>query len=598
MIVTESELKQTVRENQYEHGTRLDSYFAWLYIAHVFRIPPADVAGQVEFDHPELGISAFHYDSASHKLNLYHAVWSEDHRAFQEGYIRLITKGMERIFQPDASRNPSPLLGSLRRVLAENREEVEQVSVNLIYNGSTEETARSGILEALQQHLERKAVWIDRFFAPRKVNLGIEYHSNGSETAVEKVRETFEFNVRLGELLESVLPNGVKMYMGFLRLLDLHQFHETMEGRLLSRNIRLGLPPATPPNRAIRESLENIVFRGTMPAQAFAYHHNGITLHVEGMRLVGDQFVLTEPRLVNGAQTVSTLDRFLRDHKDDPELRNNWSRLRSIPVIAKIVTGGSDEFLSAITISTNKQNPVHAWNLRANDIIQLRFADKFKQDLGLFYARQEGRPDIQMLQAEGFPADIKPLEIKRMARTFLALRGRIDGMQHLVEIFEKERLYVRTFDPAHLRASAKAILLAYKIQLRLGAMNRAMGDISRHVRYLTWTLLIQALFNLPNIAEVVDRFGGKLEPEPEFVQLLEELTSGTVLPLVMETMSGGKYPARAEAGDYRFLDTPEFFNDCLLVAYRRLGWKHCEFPAEADLASNAERQAHRESAAV
>ena len=91
---------------------------------------------------------------------------------------------------------------------------------------------------------------------------------------------------------------------------------------------------------------------------------------------------------MNGAQTINTLARFIEDLERQPDYKAHEKILKNIEVIGKIITNCSQEFVTQITISNNRQNPVESWNLRANDMIQLEFDDKFRQD-GIFYERQE-----------------------------------------------------------------------------------------------------------------------------------------------------------------------------------------------------------------
>jgi hypothetical protein len=57
--------------------------------------------------------------------------------------------------------------------------------------------------------------------------------------------------------------------------------------------------------------------------------------------------------------------------------------------MCRVITNASPEFVTAVTINNNRQNPVNPWNLRANDMIQLQLQDKFRDDLEIYYARRE-----------------------------------------------------------------------------------------------------------------------------------------------------------------------------------------------------------------
>src|SRR5690606_8178395 len=119
---------------------------------------------------------------------------------------------------------------------------------------------------------------------------------------------------------------------------------------------------------------------------AFVFNHNGITIAAEGLEMKGDIAFITEPRVLNGAQTITSLARFIESsERSEPD-----RLLAEIRMLAKIVTKVSQPFITEVTINTNRQNRVEPANLRASDPIQLELQDKLRTELkGLVYERQE-----------------------------------------------------------------------------------------------------------------------------------------------------------------------------------------------------------------
>ena len=107
-------------------------------------------------------------------------------------------------------------------------------------------------------------------------------------------------------------------------------------------------------------------------------------------RLVGKdgRYEITEPRILNGAQTVATVAQFAERFTEHPKFKANLRVLRDVKVLCKIVAKAEDDFIRAVTVSTNRQNPVHPANLRANDPVQLQIADWLRES-SLLYERQE-----------------------------------------------------------------------------------------------------------------------------------------------------------------------------------------------------------------
>ena len=145
-------------------------------------------------------------------------------------------------------------------------------------------------------------------------------------------------------------------------------------------------------------------------------------------------------------------------------------------VLAKVVTDATPAFVTTVTINNNRQNPVAPWNLRANDDIQLELQEKFAQELGIYYARQEN--SFENLSDEALEdlgiTEYKAIELKRLAQTFLVSDGAIDKFLRFREVFEDDRIYGQVFNASRLKADARRIVLCYKVQLRL---KRFLHDI-------------------------------------------------------------------------------------------------------------------------
>src|SRR5262249_24557048 len=131
---------------------------------------------------------------------------------------------------------------------------------------------------------------------------------------------------------------------------------------------------------------------------------------------------------------------------------------------------GTPEFVTTVTLNNNRQNPVNPWNLRANDNIQLELQDKFRDDLGIYYERQEKAFESlsdEELEEQGITHH-KAIELTKLARTFLLSDGEIDKLSRFREVFEDDKVYDTVFNPGRLRADSRKIVLCYKVQFRLG----------------------------------------------------------------------------------------------------------------------------------
>lgn len=245
-----------------------------------------------------------------------------------------------------------------------------------------------------------------------------------------------------------------------------------------------------------------MLLEGRRDPLTFSFDHNGVTPFAEKIEGRKGEYRLVEPRLLNGAQTLSTLERFLEENRGSAALRGKL--LAEMWVPCKLLTDAKAEFVMGVTLANNRQNPVKPWNLHANDLIQLELQDKFREDLGLYYERQE-KAFESLDEEEREEREIqegKALELLKTAQTFLASEGELERMFRLQELFEDEAEYARLFSRDRLQVDSRRIVLCYKIHFRLGRLIRSIVERGerkyfylRRARNLLWALLCQAVQN-------------------------------------------------------------------------------------------------------
>jgi hypothetical protein len=585
MGVAQADLNRAYATYGPTYGGRKEDYFAVLFLAKEFQREIEDVAQQVAFGGNDYGIDAFFIDGERRNLYLYQFKWSENHSLFKESFKRLISAGIERVFgNPHMDQTQNQFLLQLRTALNENQALVDRILIHFVFNGDTERAEQSAVLDSLREDLESKKFVMDGFFAPRQVTLTIQFVSNQTRRigGVVHSRRTHEYRVSLEESIEH-RENGKKLIVGLVPLHELYGMFREMGPRFFERNIRFGLDPDRAPNRAIRQALTKIILREEEPPEVFAFNHNGVTLAAEGTKETegGDGLILIEPRLLNGAQTIASLHKFLEENERNPSLKRNAKRLNSIKVLAKVITDAPDSFVVKVTVCNNKQNPVEPWNLRASDELQLELQDKFREELGAYYERQEkafenmSYEDLEEMGIEQYRA----IQMKRLAQTFLAIQGEIDKISRLAEVFESETGYRSAFKSGYLRTDAKLILLLYKVQSRLNRVIREIVDrgtkkywfISR-ARNLVWSLLIHGLLNHERLPRLVERFGTQLVVEADFTDELRSLAPKIRL-IIGDAIKDNRYEQLLEEERYSFLRTRAFFDRCMDFAHRRYRWR-------------------------
>lgn len=583
MGITQREMDQAFVDYKSKYEGCKEDYFAALYLAKEFDKKVEDVAHQVAFGNNDYGFDAFHIDPNRRNLYLYQFKWSESHNLFKESFKRLISSGMERVFgNPRQDQIQNQLLLQLKSALVENQSVIDRVLIHFVFNGDPDAAEQSAVLDSLREDLESKKFLIDQYFG-RQVGLAFQFISNDKTRGVlTHPKKTHQYTIRLDQTIYSAAAGGEKLNVGFISLMDLYRMYREMGPRFFERNIRAGLSPERSANRAIRQALGKIVLHEQEEPEVFVFNHNGVTIAAEHLEIDEGRASIIEPRLLNGAQTVTSLAKFLDENRDNLTLKRNEERLEAIRVLAKVIRSPSTDFVINVTICNNRQNPVEPWNLRANDLIQLELQDKFRDDLGIYYERQEnsfeGLSDAE-LEDMGIE-QYKAIQIKRLAQTFLAAQGEIDKISRLPDVFESETMYRNTFRESCLRSDSRRILLAYKIQFRLRRAVREIIDRGPNkyqymgkARNLVWALLVQGLLNDTRLPKLLEDYGTRLMIEADFSEYLIALASKNVRLIIGEAVQSDRYQEMISEEKYDFLRNKATYSRCMEVAYDKYDWK-------------------------
>jgi hypothetical protein len=583
MQITDRVIDQAYSDLKAKCGGVRNDYFGLLVLESEYKVPRDAAVNQIAFGGNDYGIDGFHFDPEKRNLYLFQFKYSPSYGQFKQSLQRLIEIGMERIFRtPHQDINKNQLLMQLRSCMMDNRFLIEQIYIRFIFTGDPAEAERSQALDKLREDLENKKFEIDKFFGNRSVTLVIEFRSvSGKAGAVIDQGTSRTYPLHLEGLLTSHGPADESMHVGFVRLIDLWAMFQDMGQRFFERNIRSALPDDEAVNRALLRALKQIVLDDKESPGVFAFNHNGITLAAENLERIDALHRITAPRLLNGAQTVTTLARFMKQNSDNPRLAERRHALDEIRVLCRVITGATPEFITAVTINNNRQNPVEPWNLRANDLIQLELQDKFREELGVYYERQENafaNLSPEELEEAGV-TESKQIEMVKLAQTFAVSDGEIDKLTRMRGVFEDDRSYGNVFHPSRLKADARQILVCYKIQFRLRKLlseivekGPSKYEFLARGRNLLWALLCQAVLNDQYLEWYADSFGKRMGIEPSFTENLGKLATTRCRFLMSDLTKDTTYAAKAAQGNFAFLRTNTAWRRCMEYAHGRWGW--------------------------
>lgn len=188
-------------------------------------------------------------------------------------------------------------------------------------------------------------------------------------------------------------------YIPLTSLIDLYRQRGDV---LFEKNVRMSISYTKESKDRLVNPMEatfDAIVEGRLDPKIFPFYHVGVTICA--LRKHDDEyqkFSLESPNVINGAQTITIANNYLKRLEADKD-EKKLARFSEIKVIAKIVTGTTDEELKEITNSNNRQNPIENWQLFCNDPIHIHIELALKH-IGVFYERQRGKFQSVMKKAE------------------------------------------------------------------------------------------------------------------------------------------------------------------------------------------------------
>lgn len=283
MISIERLVDQAFSDMKATCGGVRNDYFGLIYLEKEHSVAREKAVNQIAFGGHDYGIDGFHFDKDRRNLYLFQFKFTTSHAQFKESLQRLIDNGIEVAFvSPNVDNSKNQIITQLRSCMVENRALVEQVCIYFIFLGDPAEAERSQVLDKLREDLENKKYLIDKFFGEKQVTLVVDFRSmSGKVGSTTDQKKTHIYDLPIKDMFSQPGPNGELMYVGFIRLVDLHRIYKDMGKRFFERNIRYGLGSGEAVNRAISRSLKSIILDGKEAPEVFAFNHNGISLFAE-----------------------------------------------------------------------------------------------------------------------------------------------------------------------------------------------------------------------------------------------------------------------------------------------------------------------------
>ncbi len=237
--------------------------------------------------------------------------------------------------------------------------------------------------------------------------------------------------------------------------------------------------------------------------------------------------------------------------------------------------------ITSITISNNRQNPVKSWQLHANDPIQRKLEDCFKQ-MGIPYQRQD-RAFAKITAQEWEDLEFKEtkaIELMKLARTYLAVEGDLSKLTHIQDVFEDDETYKELFGEHRLRADFRLVILCYKAHFHINAIAREIAEkgptlysFVHRTREIIGGLVCQGLLNDGELEDIADTYGRDMIQRHAFNEKLRTIASTRVRFLLKHLLDSADYADKVLEGNYSFMKTNPAFSAAMARARQQWGWE-------------------------
>jgi AIPR protein len=559
-----------------KYGSVRNDYYGLIFIEKVLGVTRERALSQNAFGSGDKGIDGFHFDEENGTFYIFQFKASKDVAQIHTAMKKMAEIGLPEVFKNTPSPDHQPILDSIKESLLTSKEQVERVRVEFVFRGDAEEVMNGAAYDALQEEIENNSWRFEELIGnaiPIEVNV-----LSFDGLRPEAISEKYPIRIRNNTKIRTI--DGIDMYVGFVPIVDILTMHNALGSRFFERNVRFGLGSEGHVNRSLARAFRNMFLNDDVDVSAFAVNHNGITLSGQALKFEIDPPVIMVPRLLNGAQTISTLAQVWAELNSKIQ-HITTDRLDAICVLCKVIVSAPSDAITRITINSNRQNPIDSWLLHANDLIQSQFVDFFRP-LGIFYQRQASAFQALTQQDKGDQeiTSAKPIEMLKLAKTYLAADGELNLLLKVGDVADNERNYAKIFNTKRLKFNPKIVVMCYKIQFHLSKIANGIEDVGPNKyafvhrgKYLVWGLICQAFLNDPGVNELAETYGVSLRSNSGYVDILHEYAKGTVRKILGSLVGDPEFKELLAKESYSFLLKSSTFDRAMGIASsKKFGW--------------------------
>lgn len=452
---------QRIREYRTKHGVapeeRDEHLVAAIHLMNVHEIDhfaAQDCTSRGANDH---GIDAWHYDASDGTLYIYQSKLTDSRPLAARGFEGLCEAHdwlQSALLDGTAEASPpNHAIFNLRAALATHGAQLTRISFRLTSPFSEGDLEEYPELAALQGRLKTSS--LHKMLKSKSGKCLIEVTPFCFDKSIAApTRYTVEMH---GASPVSIRPSA-RLELVLISLASLVRLYRKRGDNLFEKNVRLSLNTKEARVRLghpMEQTLEAICAGKSNP-NLFPFYHVGVTISAVRVDRVPERNLeLERPHVLNGCQTVTIADKFMRK-LEEAKKAAELALFEQISVIAKIVVGTMDEETREITNSNNRQNPIESWQLFSNDPIHLEI-ESLLRDSGIFYERQKGRFEALMKRVENASVYHRTnntcVSVPDLAQAVALCRRELPKAAKPIDIFSDKSSHDAVFDQRVLRSA-------------------------------------------------------------------------------------------------------------------------------------------------
>ena len=438
------------------------------------------------------GIDSWIFSPDFHKLFIYQSKLTQDTAQAIKG-LKDIERALDWVegLICDKTRDSKKMNTALSNLVVEigNRGlDIREVEFCLLSFVPGDKIQSSKEWDSLQKKIEKSR--LHQLMVSRKGSVELFECQPSLQKRVALVNK--KYSVQTFKETQLEIRKGVYLKLSYVPLLTLVRLYQSRGPNLFEKNVRMSLLTYKDSANRVAHPMEDTldqIASGHLPPEIFAFYHVGITLWTGHEEVIGSdgELALEDPAVINGCQTITIAEKFLREltaRKDlsPKEITKRVAKLEAVKVVAKIVVGSSDEELRDITNSNNRQNPIENWQLYSNEPIHHEIESSLAEE-GIFYERQKGR--FASMKEEG---DIlfeyentndTSISIPNLATAVALCRGELELAAKNSDIFMNRVNHDAIFNSLIVSNSSSIVLI---INL-LKAVQRAVNNVARDAEF-------------------------------------------------------------------------------------------------------------------